>query len=208
LFEELTAGAASWVNAYWLTFVSWIICICFFIGFMIFFWWFYWMHPIEVRLYTKRGGIGLRGAKGTLTVKADIARVLPGQIVDTIKQMYSKRTIPMPDGKFLYNRVGIFRKVLLNVVEDDAGDLHPASMEDVDKLVAVQQNPKQWHTLAMREDKDLYNPQSTFNKYATVIVPIVFVMVFFVLMLILLFQIKDISAALHEVATALSSIPK
>ena len=176
----------------------------------IYFWW--WKYPVEITIASKKGGISAVGKTDSLSVKfiADY-----GRLVDTDsgrKIFLAKRKLELPvEGKNIYANAGLFRKWRIFLLEDDAGDLHPINLAQLQDLTTILRPEQMLHKgwaweRKKKADMDWQTTPGIFAKYGHIIFPMMYMMVFFVLTIILVFQIKDVASALQSVASALSSI--
>ena len=205
------ASSTGFIGKYWLIIAKYSLLIFAVLAFLIYIYWYWWRHPVEIKIFSKRGGLAKGTPDGnsfTVRINSDCGRF---KLIDGARKLvmfWNNKKIPLPENKYVYSKTGIFRKWFVCLLEDDIGNYVPITLAQTDQIILRPDSQLNiaWTINDLKQRDDKHTPQSFFVRYANILLPMAFITVFFVITLILLFQMKDISASLTGVANAISNV--
>ena len=186
----------------WMGIMYWLFVILFYFSIALCLFIYYFRYNIEVRLHMYRGkGVIVKKCVGRIITKKDSA-------AREFKILFRQKKMPCPSNEYILPQRSMLRRNVINLFEDAHNDLHPIEfVENSPVSYSVnEQNSRFWIAQSFSDSEKLWGQQSFFAKYGQQIIFMSGVAVIFILSLILIYQIKDVSEALRQVATSLSSI--
>jgi len=159
---------------------------------------------IEAKIYTIRGSLG----NTSTYIKTIPAKIVEKNGVQELWLMRGKK-VPMPDNQYFFTRSGYVMKRLIHLQEDNDGGLHPIHLQKDEAVLSLKADPKDvkfWFAQSAKEDNQMWNTQSAFEKWAPIIVPITFILIVGVLLLVNWYQLKQIAVSNAGVIEAITKL--